>query len=59
MVFVWSHLTWGDVAFTLSQVALNDALMIVLFAPIVALLLGLSSITCPGRRCCSPWPSTC
>ncbi|MFZ1429112.1 MAG: ACR3 family arsenite efflux transporter [Geminicoccaceae bacterium] len=47
MVFVWSHLTRGDAAFTLSQVALNDALMIVLFAPIVALLLGLSSITVP------------
>ena len=47
MVFVWSHLTRGDPAFTLSQVALNDALMIVLFAPIVALLLGLSSITVP------------
>ncbi len=47
MVFVWSHLTRGDPAFTLSQVALNDALMIVLFAPIVGLLLGLSSITVP------------
>ena len=47
MVFVWSHLTRGDAAFTLTQVALNDALMIVLFAPIVALLLGLSSITVP------------
>jgi ACR3 family arsenite transporter len=47
MVFVWSHLTRGDAAFTLSQVALNDALMIVLFAPIVGLLLGLSAITVP------------
>lgn len=47
MVFVWSHLTRGDPAFTLSQVALNDALMVVLFAPIVGLLLGLSSIAVP------------
>jgi ACR3 family arsenite transporter len=47
MVFVWSHLARGDAAFTLSQVALNDALMIVLFAPIVGLLLGLSAITVP------------
>lgn len=47
MVFVWSNLTRGDPAFTLSQVALNDAVMIVLFAPIVALLLGVSAITVP------------
>jgi ACR3 family arsenite transporter len=47
MVFVWSNLTRGDPAFTLSQVALNDAIMIVLFAPIVALLLGVSAITVP------------
>jgi arsenite transporter len=47
MVFVWSQLTRGDPYFTLSQVALNDAMMIVAFAPIVALLLGLSSITVP------------
>lgn len=47
MVFVWSHLTRGEPHFTLSQVALNDALMVVLFAPIVGLLLGLSSITVP------------
>ena len=47
MVFVWSQLTRGDPYFTLSQVALNDAIMIVAFAPIVALLLGLSSITVP------------
>jgi len=47
MVFVWSHLSDGDPAFTLSQVALNDSIMIVAFAPIVALLLGLSSITVP------------
>ncbi|QYC09464.1 ACR3 family arsenite efflux transporter [Brevundimonas nasdae] len=47
MVFVWSNLTRGDPNFTLSQVALNDAIMIVAFAPIVALLLGLSSITVP------------
>jgi ACR3 family arsenite transporter len=47
MVFVWSRLTGGDPYFTLSQVALNDAIMIVAFAPIVALLLGLSSIVVP------------
>ncbi|OGN51797.1 ACR3 family arsenite efflux transporter [Brevundimonas diminuta] len=47
MVFVWSHLTKGDANFTLSQVALNDAIMIVAFAPVVGLLLGLSAITVP------------
>ena len=47
MVFVWSRLTHGDPLFTLSQVALNDAIMIFAFAPIVALLLGISSITVP------------
>ena len=47
MVFVWSQLCRGDPSFTLSQVALNDAIMVVAFAPIVALLLGLSSITVP------------
>jgi ACR3 family arsenite transporter len=47
MVFVWSHLTKGDAPFTLSQVALNDTVMIVAFAPIVALLLGLSAIIVP------------
>ena len=47
MVFVWSNLTRGEPHFTLSQVALNDAIMIVAFAPIVALLLGLSSIIVP------------
>jgi arsenite transporter len=47
MVFVWSDLTEGDANFTLSQVALNDVIMIIAFAPIVALLLGLSSITVP------------
>jgi ACR3 family arsenite transporter len=47
MVFVWSQLCRGDPYFTLSQVALNDAVMVVAFAPIVALLLGLSSITVP------------
>ena len=47
MVFVWSQLTKGDPYFTLSQVALNDAIMIFAFAPIVALLLGLSAITVP------------
>jgi len=47
MVFVWSNLTRGEPHFTLSQVALNDAIMVVAFAPIVALLLGLSAITVP------------
>lgn len=47
MVFVWSHLTRGEPHFTLTQVALNDAIMIVAFAPIVGLLLGISSITVP------------
>ncbi|QJW85069.1 ACR3 family arsenite efflux transporter [Ramlibacter terrae] len=47
MVFVWSQLCRGDPYFTLSQVALNDAIMVVAFAPIVALLLGLSSIVVP------------
>jgi ACR3 family arsenite transporter len=47
MVFVWSRLTGGDPLFTLSQVALNDAIMIVAFAPIVGLLLGLSAIVVP------------
>ncbi|RYF19200.1 MAG: ACR3 family arsenite efflux transporter [Comamonadaceae bacterium] len=47
MVFVWSQLCKGDPYFTLSQVALNDSIMVVAFAPIVALLLGLSSITVP------------
>jgi ACR3 family arsenite transporter len=47
MVFVWSQLCKGDPYFTLSQVALNDSIMIVAFAPIVALLLGLSAITVP------------
>jgi ACR3 family arsenite transporter len=47
MVFVWSRLTNGDPYFTLSQVALNDTIMIFAFAPIVALLLGVASITVP------------
>ncbi|MBC7858692.1 MAG: ACR3 family arsenite efflux transporter [Burkholderiaceae bacterium] len=47
MVFVWSQLCKGDPYFTLSQVALNDTIMIVAFAPLVALLLGLASITVP------------
>ena len=47
MVFVWSHLMRGEPHFTLSQVALNDVIMVFAFAPIVGLLLGLSSITVP------------
>jgi ACR3 family arsenite transporter len=47
MVFVWSNLSDGEPHFTLSQVALNDAIMVFAFAPVVGLLLGLSSITVP------------
>jgi ACR3 family arsenite transporter len=47
MVFVWSRLTGGDPLFTLSQVALNDSIMVVAFAPLVAFLLGLSAIIVP------------
>jgi ACR3 family arsenite transporter len=49
MVFVWSDLTGGDPNFTLSQVALNDTIMVFAFAPIVGLLLGLSSIAVPWQ----------
>ena len=47
MVFVWSRLTNGDANFTLSQLALNDGIMVVAFAPLVAFLLGVSAITVP------------
>ncbi|MEW6648272.1 MAG: ACR3 family arsenite efflux transporter [Pseudomonadota bacterium] len=47
MVFVWSHLTRGEPHFTLTQVALNDVIMVFAFAPIVGLLLGLAAITVP------------
>jgi len=47
MVFVWSNLVQGEPHFTLSQVALNDTIMVLAFAPIVGLLLGISSITVP------------
>jgi arsenite transporter len=47
MVFVWSQLTKGDPNYTLAQVSLNDAIMVVAFAPIVALLLGVTGITVP------------
>jgi ACR3 family arsenite transporter len=49
MVFVWSNLSDGEPHFTLSQVALNDTIMIFAFAPIVGLLLGLSAITVPWQ----------
>ena len=49
MVFVWSNLTKGEPNFTLSQVALNDTIMVFAFAPIVGLLLGLSAITIPWQ----------
>src|SRR3972149_7925799 len=47
MVFVWSHLCRGEPHFTLSQVALNDIIMVFAFAPLVGLLLGLYAITVP------------
>ena len=49
MVFVWSNLSEGEPHFTLSQVALNDTIMVFAFAPIVGLLLGLSAITVPWQ----------
>src|SRR3954471_21317197 len=49
MVFVWSNLSDGEPNFTLSQVALNDVIMVIAFAPIVGLLLGLSAITVPWQ----------
>jgi len=49
MVFVWSNLTDGDPNFTLTQVALNDTIMVFAFAPVVALLLGMSSIAVPWQ----------
>lgn len=49
MVFVWSNLSDGEPHFTLSQVALNDVIMVFAFAPLVALLLGLSAITIPWQ----------
>ncbi|MBI1202376.1 MAG: ACR3 family arsenite efflux transporter [Rhodopseudomonas sp.] len=49
MVFVWSNLTKGEPHFTLSQVALNDVIMVFAFAPLVGLLLGLSAITIPWQ----------
>jgi arsenite transporter len=55
MVFVWSRLTGGDPLFTLSQVALNDSIMVFAFAPIVALLLGLSAIVVPWATLITSW----
>ena len=49
MVFVWSDLVDGDPAFTLTQVALNDVLMVFLFAPLVALLAGVAAVSVPWR----------
>jgi ACR3 family arsenite transporter len=49
MVFVWSSLSDGEPHFTLTQVALNDVIMVFAFAPIVGLLLGLSAITVPWQ----------
>lgn len=47
MVFVWSHLTKGDANYTLVQVSINDLIMIILFAPITGMLLGVTDITVP------------
>jgi ACR3 family arsenite transporter len=47
MVFVWSYLTDGDAAYTLAQVAINDLIMVVLFAPIVMLLVGVAGVSVP------------
>lgn len=47
MVFVWSHLTKGDPAYTLVQVAVNDLIILVAFAPIVAFLLGIGDVAIP------------
>jgi ACR3 family arsenite transporter len=58
MVFVWSNLVGGEPHYTLSQVALNDVLMIFLFAPLVGLLLGVASISVPWARCFCPSRST-
>ena len=49
MVFVWSYLTDGDPAYTLAQVAINDLIMLVLFAPIVMLLLGVANVVVPNE----------
>ncbi|MBT0955825.1 ACR3 family arsenite efflux transporter [Alphaproteobacteria bacterium KMM 3653] len=49
MVFVWSQLTKGDAGYTLLQVSVNDLIMVIAFAPIVALLLGVTDITVPWR----------
>ena len=58
MVFVWSRLTNGDAYFTLSQVALNDVIMIFAFAPIVACCSAFPRSRCPGTRCSLRWCST-
>ena len=47
MVFIWSHMTRGDPNYTLVQVSLNDAIMVIAFAPIVAFLLGVTDIAVP------------
>ncbi len=52
MVFVWSQMTKGDPAYTLVQVSVNDIIMIFAFAPIVALLLGVTDIAVPWETCC-------
>jgi ACR3 family arsenite transporter len=51
MVFVWSRLTGGDPLFTLSQVALNDSIMVVAFAPLVGCCWACRPSSCRGPRC--------
>ncbi len=58
MVFVWSQLTRGDETYTLVQVSVNDLIMVVAFAPIVAFLLGVTISRCPGGRWFWPFCST-
>ena len=57
MVFVWSYLTDGDPAYTLVQVAINDLIMLFVFAPIVMFLCGVAHVVVPAA--CSSPPSSC
>lgn len=54
MVFVWSQLSKGDAAYTLVQVAVNDLIILVAFAPIVAFLLDVGGVSIPGTHYCFP-----
>jgi ACR3 family arsenite transporter len=55
MVFVWSHLTRGNAAYTVVQVATNDLIILVAFTPIVAFLLGVEGFQFPGALCWYPF----